>query len=235
VLRSARAPRVLGSLALIGATAVGSLAMSSSPVAAAKKVDPVLLVHGFTRTSADFGSMITELKANNYPDDRIFTIDYNSFAPNAYTATLVASKVQSILAQTGAEKVDIISHSMGAYSTRYFLKNMGGAAVVGDFVSIAGPNHGTVAAYTPQCGAIPSCVEMRPDSPFLAQLNAGDETPGDVNYATFWSSCDDLVINAGTSTPLEGAKNRETKDCMTHMALAVDDDVIKRTVNFVHS
>jgi triacylglycerol lipase len=102
-------------------------------------------------------------------------------------------------------------------------------------VSIAGPNHGTVAAYKPECGALPSCVEMRPDSPFLGQLNAGDETPGTVNYATFWSSCDDLVINAGTSTPLDGAKNRETKDCMGHMALAVSDEVIKRTVSFVHS
>ena len=172
--RSPRAPRLVGALALIGATTVGSIAVSATPVAAAKKVDPVLLVHGFTRTSADFDTTIAALKDKKYPDDRIFTIDYNSFAPNAYTATLVAAKVQSILAQTGAEKVDIVAHSMGAYSTRYFIKNLGGAAVVGDYVSIAGPNHGTVAAYTPQCGALPSCVEMRPDSPFLAQLNAGD-------------------------------------------------------------
>jgi triacylglycerol lipase len=235
VLRIPRAPGLIGALTLVGATAVGSIGMASTPAAAAKKVDPVLLVHGFTRTSADFDTMITALKAKKYPDDRIFTIDYNSFAPNAYTATLVKAKVGAILAETGAEKVDIISHSMGAYSTRYFIKNLGGAAVVGDFVSIAGPNHGTVAAYTPECGALPSCVEMRPDSPFLAQLNAGDETPGDVNYATFWSSCDDLVINAGTSTPLDGARNRETQECMGHMTLAVSDEVIERTVSFVHS
>jgi triacylglycerol lipase len=236
VIRSSRTPRVLGSLALLGATVAGSVALSTGPASAAKKVDPVLLVHGFTRTSADFGSMIAELKANDYPDDRIFTIDYNSFAPNAYTATLVAAKVQSILAQTGADKVDLITHSMGAYSTRYFIKNMGGDKVVGDFVSIAGPNHGTTAGTdSPQCGALPSCVEMRPGSAFLTQLNTGDETPGDVRYLTFWSSCDDLVVPAAQSTPLEGAKNRETKECMGHMTLAVDEDVIKRTVNFVHS
>jgi triacylglycerol lipase len=233
--RSPRTPRLLGSLALIGATAIGSIAVNATPAAAAKKVDPVLLVHGFTRTSADFGTMIQALKDKSYPDDRIFTIDYNSYAPNAYTATLVKAKVDAIRAQTGADKVDIVAHSMGAYGSRYFIKNLGGADVVSDFVSIAGPNHGTVAADTPECGTLPSCVEMRPKSPFLAQLNAGDETPGNVRYATFWSSCDDLVINAGASTPLDGAKNRETKDCMGHMALAVADEVIERTVSIVHS
>jgi triacylglycerol lipase len=106
---------------------------------------------------------------------------------------------------------------------------------VDDFVSIAGPNHGTVTANTVQCGFVPSCVEMRPGSAFLTQVNSGDETPGDVDYLTFWSTCDDLVVPAADSTPLEGAKNRETKDCLGHMALAVDEDVIKRTVNAVHS
>jgi triacylglycerol lipase len=235
VLRSRRTTRISTALALAGATVAGSLAMSASPAAAAKQVDPVLLVHGFTRTSADFGTMIAALKADNYPDDRIFTIDYNSFAPNAYTATLIAAKVDAIRAQTGAEKVDIVAHSMGSFGARYYLKNLGGTAYVDDFVSIAGPNHGTVTANTVECGFLPSCVEMRPDSAFLTQLNSGDETPGDVKYLTFWSSCDDLVVPAAQSTPLEGAKNRETKDCLGHMALAVDDDVIKRTVNAVHS
>jgi triacylglycerol lipase len=243
MIGSSRTPRILGSLALVGATAFGSIALSAAPASAsasaspkldalvAKRIKPILLVHGFTRTSADFASTITELKANGYPDEKIFTIDYNSFAPNAYVATLIAAKVQAIRTQTGADKVDIVAHSMGAFGVRYFLKNLGGAAVVEDFVSLAGPNHGTTTANTPECGALPSCVEMRTDSPFLAQLNAGDETPGNVRYLTFWSSCDDLVIPAGDSVPLKGALNIKT-ECLTHMALPVDPKVIKATVFF---
>jgi triacylglycerol lipase len=232
VLRS----RVLRSLALTGAALAGSVAATAAPASAepGKNVDPVLLVHGFTRTSADFATMIAELERSGYPADRIFTIDYNSFAPNAYAGHRIAAEVDAIRARTGAGKVDIVAHSMGAFGARYFLKNLGGAAVVGDFVSIAGPNHGTVTADTATCGLIPSCVEMRPGSAFLAQLNEGDETPGAVKYLTFWSTCDDLVVPAAESTPLEGAKNRETP-CLGHMALAVDEDVVKRAVNFVRS
>jgi triacylglycerol lipase len=155
VSSTSRSPRFFGSLALIGATVAGSIAMSATPAAAlppstagsalAKRVEPVLMVHGFTRTSADFSTLIAEYKKQGYPDSKIFTLDYNSFAPNAYTATLVAAKVQAILAQTGAKKVDIVAHSMGAYSTRYFIKNLGGDKLVESFVSLAGPNHGTTA------------------------------------------------------------------------------------------
>jgi triacylglycerol lipase len=239
MIRSTRTPRILGSLALVGATAFGSIALSATPASAspkldaliAKRIKPILLVHGFTRTSADFGSTITELKANGYPDEKIFTIDYNSFAPNAYTATAIAAKVQAIRTQTGADKVDIVSQSLGAFGVRYFIKNLGGAAVVEDFVSLAGPNHGTTTADTAQCGAIPSCAEMRVDSPFLTELNAGDETPGNVRYLTFWSSCDDLVVPAGDSVPLKGALNIKT-ECLTHMQLPVDPKVVKATVFF---
>jgi triacylglycerol lipase len=241
MIRSSRTPRLLGSLALAGATLTGALALTTGPASAgggrfeellARRIKPVLLVHGFTRTSADFASTITELKRQGYPDSKIFTIDYNSFAPNAYTATQIKARVDAIRAGTGATKVDIIAHSLGAFGSRYYIKNLGGADVVGNFVSLAGPNHGTVNADTAQCGAIPSCAEMRLDSPFLTQLNAGDETPGKVRYLTFWSSCDDLVVPAGDSVPLRGALNIQTRECLTHMQLPVDPQVVSATVFF---
>jgi triacylglycerol lipase len=239
MIRSPRTPRLLGTLALAGATLAGTLALGTAPVSAgrlddliARRTKPVLLVHGFTRTSADFGSTIVELKKQGYTDAQIFTIDYNSFAPNAYTATQIAAKVQSIRTTTGADKVDIITQSMGAYGARYFIKNLGGAAVVDTFVSLAGPNHGTTTTNTPQCGYIPSCVEMRPGSAFLTDLNAGDETPGRVKYVTFWSTCDDVVLPPGDSVPLKGAINIRFPKCLTHMQLPVDPDVMTAAVAF---
>jgi triacylglycerol lipase len=241
MIRSSRTSRLLGSVALAGATVTGTLALASPPATAAgpleallaKRIKPVLLVHGFTRTSADFATFVTELGAQGYPDSKIFTIDYNSFAPNAYTATLIKAKVDAIRTQTGADKVDIVAHSMGAYGSRYYLKNLGGADVVDSFVSLAGPNHGTVTATGPQCDALPSCVEMKPGSAFLTQLNAGDETPGRVKYLTFWSSCDDVVIPPAESIPLKGAFNVRTPKCLTHMQTPVDPDVMKASVFFI--
>lgn len=37
-----------------------------------------------------------------------------------------ATKVDQILAATGATKVDLVTHSMRALNTRYYLRNLGG-------------------------------------------------------------------------------------------------------------
>jgi triacylglycerol lipase len=101
---------------------------------------------------------------------------------------------------------------MGGLSSRYYLKNLGGQAKVDDWVSLAGPNHGTSTAYF--CFST-ACSEMRPGSSFLNALNSVDETPGTtVNYGTFWSNCDE-VINPDSSVLLSGATNTGV-GCLSH-------------------
>jgi triacylglycerol lipase len=153
---------MVGSVALAAATMVGSFTGATPASADQAPRDPVLFVHGFTRSSADFAAFKQSFVDAGYKPEQLFTIDYNSFAPNAYTATLIQARVDQILAETGKKQVDIVAHSMGAYGTRYFLAHLGGQAKVDAFVSIAGPNHGTLAAYSPDCQAIPSCAEMVP-------------------------------------------------------------------------
>jgi triacylglycerol lipase len=194
--------------------------------------DPVLFVHGFTRSSADFATYQERYIRNGWRADRLYTIDYNSFAPNIYAAYAISAKVDQILAETGAAKVDIVAHSMGSYGSRWYIKYLGGASKVDAWVSVSGPNHGTLAAYDPTCQALPSCREMTPNSEFLTALNAGDETPGDVRYFTLWTQGDDLVLPA-QSTELAGARNWENEEVLAHMAMAVDEETIVHTRNFV--
>jgi len=122
----------------------------------------------------------------------------------------------------------MITHSMGALSTRYYIKNLGGTETVERWVSLGGPNHGTSVANI--CGET-SCVEMRIGSTFLNELNAGDETPGTVSYATWWSSCDEF-INPHESVLLNGARNTEA-GCVTHIGLTSNARVFEQVREFV--
>ncbi|HWT90872.1 MAG TPA: lipase, partial [Solirubrobacterales bacterium] len=76
-----------------------------------------------------------------------------------------------------------------------------------------------------------SFVEMRVGSTFLNNLNATDETPGAVNYGTWWSPCDE-IINPDSSVALSGATNTKTA-CISHSALKTDETVYKGVREFV--
>ncbi len=89
-----------------------------------------------------------------------------------------------------------------------------------DWVSLGGPNHGTDTA---NLCAQTSCVEMRIGSAFLTDLNAGDESLGALDYATYWSPCD-TVINPDSSVPVAGATNTKTA-CISHSALTTNSTV----------
>jgi triacylglycerol lipase len=145
------------------------------------------------------------------------------------TARELSARVDAILSATGAAKVDIVTHSMGGLSSRYYLKNLGGQPKVDEWVSLGGPNHGTTTANL--CFWNTSCFDMQPGSGFLTSLNSGDETPGAVNYRTWWSACDN-VINPDSSVSLVGATNTQTA-CLSHSDLYTDATVYGQVRDFV--
>jgi triacylglycerol lipase len=196
--------------------------------ASASAHDPILFVHGWNSSSSAWNTMVSRFSADGWTSSELDNWSYNWHQSNATTASQISSKVDSILAATGATKVDIVSHSMGGLSSRYYLKNLGGTAKVDDWVSLGGPNHGT---NTANFCFDTSCVEMRQGSSFLSALNSGDETPGAVHYGTFWSPCDE-VINPDSSVSLSGATNTETA-CLEHSALHEDAGVYGMVREFV--
>ncbi len=204
--------------------------LASSPrQSSANHVDPILFVHGYTSDASAWNTMISRFQADGWESNRLFAYTFSSTKSNASIAQDVKARVDQIRAATGAAKVDIITHSMGGLSSRYYLKNLGGQANVDDWVSLGGPNHGTTWAYG--CFFISPCNQMIPGSSFLNQLNSGDETPGAVNYGTWWSPCDEL-INPDTSVILSGATNTQTS-CMGHSALRTDATVYSQVREFV--
>jgi triacylglycerol lipase len=192
-------------------------------------VDPILFVHGYTRSASDWNTMIGRFQADGWPGSHLVAYTYDTRQSNKTSAEReVKVRVDNLLASTGASKVDVVTHSMGGLNTRWYVKFLGGDAKVDDWVSLGGPNHGTDTANL--CGD-PSCVEMRVGSAFLTELNAGDETPGAVNYGTWWSPCD-TVINPDSSVSLAGARNTKTA-CISHNNLTQDATVYGQVRDFV--
>ncbi|HXD54732.1 MAG TPA: triacylglycerol lipase [Solirubrobacteraceae bacterium] len=209
---------------------VGALAAAIALLvpAAAQAHTPILFVHGWSESSSLWTTMIGRFEKDGWGKAELTNWTYNTSQSNATTAKEVATKVSEIKTKTGATKVDLITHSMGALSTRYYIKNLGGESTIESWVSLGGPNHGTTTAnFCTQT----SCVEMRPNSTFLNALNAGDETPGSVRYATWWSPCDE-IINPHESVILTGATNTQT-ECMTHVALTTNETVYQQVREFV--
>lgn len=215
--------------ALVSAIAICVTGAAFAP-AGALAVDPILFVHGWSSSASTWNTMVGRFEKDGYAKSQLRAYSYNTSQSNKTTAeTIVKSEVEKLKKETGASKVDIIAHSMGSLNSRWYIKFVsGGEANVDDWVSLGGPNHGTSTANF--CFST-ACVEMRVGSTFLSELNAGDETPGAVNYGTWWSPCDE-IINPDSSVPLVGATNTETA-CISHGALTTNETVYKQVREFV--
>lgn len=103
-----------------------------------------------------FQGLITELKSQGYQEEEnlfVFPYDWRYFiewsANEGDPYPLVKSlkeKVEEVKIQTGAEKVNLISHSMGGLVAKYYLKYYGHDSV-DKFIDIATPHFGSPKAF----------------------------------------------------------------------------------------
>jgi triacylglycerol lipase len=170
--------------------------------------DPVILVHGYIGGYGltPWGDIVDDLWDHGWTS--IWEIYYTDpiYQSNVDNAAELAWAVDYVLGQTGASKVDLVCHSMGGLSARWYIKFMGGASKVDDYVSLGSPHHGTPVAilgFWTEGGR-----EMLPGSSFLNTLNAGDETPGSVHYTAIYAYADELVIPYSTAKLYDGATNK---------------------------
>ncbi|MCX5198073.1 triacylglycerol lipase [Streptomyces sp. NBC_00249] len=183
--------------------------------------NPVILVHGYNADPGVWGSLREDLRAGGYTDSELFSWGYDTHqSVNEVLSARLAAYVDEVRRQTGATRVDLVGHSFGSLVSRWYVKYGGGAEAVGHWVSLAGPNHGTSTAWA--CALWDqACRDMTPGSYVVKNLASGDETPGAVKYATFWSECDE-VVNPDSSVPLSGAANAPV-GCLGHNDLLGDE------------
>ena len=189
---------------------------------------PVVLVHGRNADSGVWGSLKAALIQHGYQDAWLFGWNYNtSQSTNEVLSGEFRQYIQRVLRDTGATQVDIVAHSLGSLPTRWFIKFDGGNQIVRNWISLAGPNHGTSLGYL--CALWDQgCKDMTPGSWVISHLNQETETPGPTKYTTIWSAGDEQIFPP-TSTLLSGATNIEVSR-MEHNDLLGSEEVFNHVI-----
>jgi triacylglycerol esterase/lipase EstA (alpha/beta hydrolase family) len=192
---------------------------------------PVIFIHGRNAGPGVWGAMISFLKSKGYTQDQLFAWSYDtSLSTNEKLSDQLKMYVKKVLTATGAERVDIVAHSLGSLPSRWYIKFSEGSSTVRNWISLAGPNHGTQVAWG--CALWDQgCRDMTPGSYVISNLNAGDETPGAVGYATLWSSGDGQIL-PNSSTLLAGAQNIEVS-AMGHNDLLTSSEVFNHVLTLL--
>lgn len=234
---------------------------SCTPTAAHPR--PVVLVHGLgANMGMNWGYLSPKLKERGYC---VFALTYGlhplaapfgapgGTIPIQDSAKELRTFVDRVLRETGAAEVDLVGHSEGTFMPQYYLKFLGGQALVkryvawtplydgtrllgldqirdyGEKAGLAAPLIKLVSAF---CG---SCTQFLRGSPMQKKLAEGGAAVPGVDYTTVMSKYDELVVPY-TSGYLEGEKNYVLQDLCPlnlseHLAMAFDPVAAQITFN----
>jgi triacylglycerol lipase len=118
---------------------------------------------------------------------------------------------------------DLVGFSMGGVVGRYYLQRLGGRRRVRRFVSLSAPHHGTLwACLASGTGS----KQLRPDSPFLRDLNSDSSALAGVRTTSVWTPFD-LMILPASSSRLPGAHN-ETLPILIHPLMVRQESAFAR-------
>ncbi|MBN3948163.1 MAG: triacylglycerol lipase [Nostoc sp. NMS7] len=163
--------------------------------------NPVLLIHGIDDTEAVFHQM------RNYLIQRGLSVHALNLVPNNGDVGLdeLAKQVSDYVTATFAseQRLDLVGFSMGGIVSRYYVQRLGGINRVQRFITISSPHHGTVVAYASRR---PGCVQMRPDSIFLKDLNSDAVILGQLDFTSIWTPYDLMIVPANSSQMSVGRK-----------------------------
>jgi pimeloyl-ACP methyl ester carboxylesterase len=182
---------------------------------------PVLLIHGFM---ANRGSV--HLLERRLTERRHVVMTYRlgplHLGDIRDSSAFIAGKVESLSAQTGVQKVDIVAHSMGGLVALDYVKRHGGAPNVRRLVLLGTPSHGTWSALL---GLVTAPLgrggrQLLPGSDFLHELELAPMPPGP-QVITVAGSRDWLA--PPSTTLVTGARHLEV--AAGHSGLLVDEAV----------
>ena len=108
---------------------------------------PVLFVHGIFSLAEDIEN--SEGFQTFSEDHYAVTVEYADSKAQTFFGNIpqfarrLERNITQIKGETGAEKVDIVAHSMGGLVSRYYIEKLGGRDDVGKLIMVQTPNHGS--------------------------------------------------------------------------------------------
>lgn len=99
---------------------------------------PIVMAHGFLASGDTWASFARRFEANGYCQSHLIAFDWNTLAFDRVNAvTELDSAIDAVLAQTGADQVDLIGHSAGGGLGYAYLNDPARAAKVAAYAHIA--------------------------------------------------------------------------------------------------
>lgn len=184
---------------------------------------PVIFIHGNTVSARYWLPARRYFKQQGFADAGLWALGYgwdnvryfDSADLSVQSVDRIVNGVMQYLSKaTGkpVQQVDIIGHSLGVTLVRQWMKQTNSYHKVRSFIGACGANDGVWTASLDTRGQNRGVAfELAPGSPWLAQLNAGGETPGPTRYMTLYDGTGwgDVLFPAPYqhSSALEGAEN----------------------------
>lgn len=183
---------------------------------------PVLLLHGYLANRGSVHLLERRLHERGYVvmSYRIGGLNVGDIRD---AAGLIARKVESLVAQTSVQRVDVIGHSMGGLVGLYYLKRLGGRHRMRKLILLGTPATGTWSALlglvTAPLGR--ASRQLLPGNAFLKELHdlpipAGVQVVSVAGERDFFAPV--------RTTVLDGV--RHVRVPTGHSGLLVDEDVV---------
>jgi triacylglycerol lipase len=226
-------------LGVVAATATPTFASAASAAGAGENAasakNPVIVVAGLSGPAFAYEPLASRLRGHGY-QVFVYQLPGLGFGDIRASAQAFAGYVAQVRAAGGFAKVDVVGHSEGGLVSRYYIKFLGGTATVGRYISLGTPQYGTYVANIiaflgiGSCLGVVACQQMSLGSDFLAELNAGDDTPGTVRYTAVRTLQDELVRPVDTARLDDGATSVLVQSqcplrVVGHLGLIVDGTV----------
>jgi triacylglycerol lipase len=185
---------------------------------------PVLLVHGFGGTKASWSLVAQTLSARGLTVD---AITYSPFGTSVeQLADRLAVKVETMLSETGADKVHLIGHSLGGVVIAEAIASGRLTGQVDTVVTLGAPFGGSPWANLLPFGAIGRA--LREGSPLLRRL-ASAPVPDGVRWLAVTATLD-MIVPGLRSVPSHATVETVTVRGVGHLGMLLSRQVVHRVV-----
>ncbi|MFZ4136018.1 esterase/lipase family protein [Streptomyces koyangensis] len=175
-------------------------ASPASPRLPLAPLPPVVLLHGFADNRSVFVLLRRALLRDADGTARRRTVVSLNYSPLTCdiraAAELLGRHVEEVRRRTGADRVDVVGHSLGGLIARYHVQRLGGDAVVRTLVTLGTPHSGTRVARP--ADVHPIVRQMRPGSPVIEELRR--PAPGcRTRFVAVRSDLDQIMVPTRTA------------------------------------